>query len=231
VIVGNYNVKKVERQSASACFTWDTTWTLCNACNPTFFDRSGVPHVHVECASCLGHTQQKKYLLKCIVQFFLKGVVVMFWHDFLYVKLLYCVTNIKLVWTWNKAAVADIGKKCRLYPTFPYIKGKIKYNEGVTRTDNCLVTYHSTILTVVIISTTQQKPPWAFQPAVWGISCLVLLPSPCNDSACTYHSAIFVKPQQWHDHDVIWHDHDVWCRHMLIFACDSFIQNITISHV
>jgi len=27
----------------------------------------------------------------------------------------------------------------------------------------------------------QQKPPWAFQPAVWGISCLVLLPSPCND--------------------------------------------------
>ena len=43
----------------------------------------------------------------------------------------------------------------------------------------------------------QQKPPWAFQPAVWGISCLVLLPSPCNDSACTYHSAIFVKPQQW----------------------------------
>ena len=40
----------------------------------------------------------------------------------------------------------------------------------------------------------QQEPPWAFQPAVWGISCLVLLPSPCNDSACTYHSAIFVKP-------------------------------------
>jgi len=37
----------------------------------------------------------------------------------------------------------------------------------------------------------------ALQPAVWEISCLVLLPSPCNDSACTYHSAIFVKPQQW----------------------------------
>ena len=37
----------------------------------------------------------------------------------------------------------------------------------------------------------------ALQPAVWGISCLVLLPSPCNDSACTYHSALFVKPQQW----------------------------------
>ena len=37
----------------------------------------------------------------------------------------------------------------------------------------------------------------ALQPTVWGISCLVLLPSPCNDSACNYHSAIFVKPQQW----------------------------------
>ena len=35
----------------------------------------------------------------------------------------------------------------------------------------------------------------ALQPAVWGISCLVLLPSPCNDSASTYHSAIFVKPR------------------------------------
>jgi len=30
-------VKKVERQSASAYFTWDITWTLCNACNPTFY--------------------------------------------------------------------------------------------------------------------------------------------------------------------------------------------------
>jgi len=38
----------------------------------------------------------------------------------------------------------------------------------------------------------------ALQPAVWGISCLVLLPSPCNDSACTYHSALFVKPQVTH---------------------------------
>ena len=43
----------------------------------------------------------------------------------------------------------------------------------------------------------QQLQALALQPAVWGISCLVLLPSPCNNSACTYHSAIFVKPQQW----------------------------------
>jgi len=52
-------VKKAERQSAY--FTWDITWALCNACNSTFFDWSGVPHAHVECAPCVGHTRQKKY--------------------------------------------------------------------------------------------------------------------------------------------------------------------------
>jgi len=30
-------VKKAERQSAIAYFTRDITWTLCNACNPTFY--------------------------------------------------------------------------------------------------------------------------------------------------------------------------------------------------
>jgi len=33
----NENVKKVKRQSASADFTWDITWTLCNASSPTFY--------------------------------------------------------------------------------------------------------------------------------------------------------------------------------------------------
>jgi len=28
---------------------------------PNFFDRSGVPHAHVDCAPCMGHTRQKKY--------------------------------------------------------------------------------------------------------------------------------------------------------------------------
>jgi len=27
----------MEKQSASAYFTWAITWTLCNACNPTFY--------------------------------------------------------------------------------------------------------------------------------------------------------------------------------------------------
>jgi len=75
---------------------------------------SSVPHAW-------GTLNRKSTFQNVLYNFFLKGVVVMFWHDFVYVKLLYCVTNIKLVWTWNKVAVADIGKKCRLYPTFPYM--------------------------------------------------------------------------------------------------------------
>jgi len=36
---------------------------------------------------------------KLVVKIFLKGVVFMFWHDIVYVALLYCVTNFELVWT------------------------------------------------------------------------------------------------------------------------------------
>jgi len=64
-----------------------------------FIDRSGVPHAHVECASGLGHTRQKSPLFKLIVKCFLKGVVFVFWHDIVYIELLYCVTNFELVWT------------------------------------------------------------------------------------------------------------------------------------
>jgi len=58
-----------------------------------FIDRSGAPHAHVECAACLGHTRQKNYPFKFIVQFFLKGVVFMFWHDVVHIELLYCVRD------------------------------------------------------------------------------------------------------------------------------------------
>jgi len=90
-----------------------------------FIDRSGVPHhAHVECAPGMGRgtLDRKSTLFKLIVQFFLKGVVFMFWHDIVYIELLYWVTNFELVWTWNKVAVVEIAKKCRLHPTFPYIK-------------------------------------------------------------------------------------------------------------
>jgi len=40
---------------------------------------------------------RKSTLFKLIVNFFLKGVVFMFWHDILYIELLYCVTNFELV--------------------------------------------------------------------------------------------------------------------------------------
>jgi len=65
VIVGNYNVKTVEKQSAGAYFTCDITWILCNACNPTFIDRSSVPHawgtLDRKSTTCVGHTRPKKH--------------------------------------------------------------------------------------------------------------------------------------------------------------------------
>ena len=71
-----------------------------------FIDRSGVPHALVECAPCMGHGghalgthERKTTLFKLIAKFFLKGVVFMFWHDVVYIELLYSVTNFELIWT------------------------------------------------------------------------------------------------------------------------------------
>ena len=66
-----------------------------------------------------GTLDRKSALFKLIVIFFLNGVVFMFWHDIVYIELLYCVTNFELVWTWNKVAVVENAKKCRLYPPYP----------------------------------------------------------------------------------------------------------------
>jgi len=110
-------VKKVERQSASAYFTWDISWTLCNASNVLLSGQvylmlmSSVPHAR-------STLDRKRTLFKLIVNFFLKGIVFMFWHDIVYIELLYCVTNFELVQTWNKVAVAEHAKTCELYPTF-----------------------------------------------------------------------------------------------------------------
>jgi len=60
------------------------------------------------------------------------------------------------------------GQKMLTYPSIlcKFIKRKIKYNKEVTCTDSCLVAYHSTILTVVMISSTQfciwQKIGWGY---------------------------------------------------------------------
>jgi len=53
---------------------------------------SSVPHAW-------GTLDIKSTLFKLIVKFFLKGVVFMFWHDIVYIELLYCVTNFELVQT------------------------------------------------------------------------------------------------------------------------------------
>ena len=64
-----------------------------------FIDRSGVPHAHVEYAHAWGTLDRKSTLFKLSVKFFLKGVIFMFWHDIVYIELLYYVTNLELVWT------------------------------------------------------------------------------------------------------------------------------------
>ena len=53
---------------------------------------SSVPHAW-------GTLDRKSTLFKLIVKFFLKGVVFIFWHDIVYIELLYSVTNFEPVWT------------------------------------------------------------------------------------------------------------------------------------
>ena len=44
-----------------------------------------------------GTIDRKSTFFKLIVKFFLKGVVFVFWHDIVYIKLLHYVTNFELV--------------------------------------------------------------------------------------------------------------------------------------
>ena len=53
---------------------------------------SSVPHAW-------GTLDRKSTLFKLIVNFFLKGVVFIFWHDIVCIELIYCVTNFELEWT------------------------------------------------------------------------------------------------------------------------------------
>jgi len=46
-----------------------------------------------------GTLDRKSTLFKSIVNFFLKGVIFMVWHDIVYIELLYSMTNFELVWT------------------------------------------------------------------------------------------------------------------------------------
>jgi len=62
----------MEKQSASAYFARDITWTLCNACNPTFY----WPVRCTPCSCRVCHTRQKKYSFQidCNI-FFWRAVV------------------------------------------------------------------------------------------------------------------------------------------------------------
>jgi len=47
----------------------------------------------------MGTLHRKNTLFKLSLNFVLKVVVFMFWHDIVYMELLYCVTNFEVVWT------------------------------------------------------------------------------------------------------------------------------------
>ena len=56
---------------------------------------------HVNIMQCMqpNFLDRKSTLFELVINFFLKGVVFMFWHDIAYIELLYCVTNFEFVWT------------------------------------------------------------------------------------------------------------------------------------
>ena len=68
-----------------------------------------------------GTLDRTSALFKLVVNFFLKGVALMFWHDIVYIELVYCVTNFELVWTWIKVAVVENAKKCRMDSPSPRV--------------------------------------------------------------------------------------------------------------
>ena len=114
-------MKEVQRQSASAYFTWDVHVNIMQCMQHNFLVTGHVyPMLMSSVPQAWGTPDRKSNFYKLIVDFFLNGVVFMFWHDIVYIELLYCVTNFELVWTCNKVAVVKNAKKCRLYPTFPY---------------------------------------------------------------------------------------------------------------
>jgi len=65
-----------------------------------FTDRSVYPMLMSSVPPVMGHTRQKKYPFWIECNIFSEGRLFMFWHDIVYIELLYCVTNFELVWTW-----------------------------------------------------------------------------------------------------------------------------------
>jgi len=50
-------------------------------------------------AQTRGTFDRNSTLFTMVAKFYLRGVVLMFWHDIVYIELLYCVTNSELVQT------------------------------------------------------------------------------------------------------------------------------------
>jgi len=93
-------MKKVERQSASAYFTWDNHVNIMQCMQPNFLLTSQVyPMLMSSVPKTWGKFDGKRTLVKLIVKFFLKGIALMFWLGIVYIELVYCVTNFELAWT------------------------------------------------------------------------------------------------------------------------------------
>jgi len=88
---------KSGRQLARAYFTWDNTWTLYNACSPTFYWPAKCTHAHVKCAPCMGHIRQKKYSFKIGYKIFTKGRC-------FHVLARYCVYGVAIL-QWRTVAI------------------------------------------------------------------------------------------------------------------------------
>ena len=94
--------------------------------NQLFFTCQVYPMLMSNAFHTWGTIDRKSTLFKLIAKFFQTSVNFMFWHDIVYIELLYCVTNFQFVWIWNKVAVIENATKCRVYPTFPYLHFSLK---------------------------------------------------------------------------------------------------------
>ena len=101
----------MERQSASAYLTWNITWTLYNARNPTFY-------WPVKCSLGMGHIRQKKHPFQIDFKIFSEGRCfhVLAWYSVYRVSLL-C----DKFWAGLDLKLSISGWKCKKVSTAPHL--------------------------------------------------------------------------------------------------------------
>jgi len=85
---------------------------------PNFINRSGVPHAHVECVQCMGHTRQKKhpFLIDCKIFSEVRCFHVLTWC---------CVSRVALLcdkfWACLDMKWSSSGWNCKKVSTVPHL--------------------------------------------------------------------------------------------------------------